>query len=67
MNLQRNQTTKCLSNQEGRTKGEGLTTAKHEGDPLRDDFDTWVAGDKPVGRKPAIFHLLICRLREMCG
>ena len=41
--------------------------AKHEDDPLREDFDTWVAGDKPVGRKPAIFQLLMCRLREMGG
>lgn len=33
--------------------------AKHENDPLRDDFDAWVGGDQPVGRKPAIFSLLI--------
>ena len=40
--------------------------AKHE-DPLKEDFDRWLAGEKVVGRKPVLFHLLMSRFREMCG
>ena len=35
--------------------------AKHEDDPLREDFDRWMEGDKPVGRKTSILHLLFTR------
>ena len=41
--------------------------AKHEDDPLREDFEEWVRKDKIVGRKPTIFHLLMTRFREMKG
>ncbi|MEW8546767.1 MAG: reverse transcriptase domain-containing protein [Candidatus Thiodiazotropha sp.] len=41
--------------------------AKYESDPLREDFDVWVAGQTPAGRKPAIFPLLMSRFREMSG
>lgn len=42
-------------------------SAKHDDDPLREDFDTWIAGDKVVGRKPTIFHLLMTRFNELKG
>ena len=41
--------------------------AKNEEDPLRQDFDRWLAGEKVVVRKPVIMHLLMSRFREMCG
>ena len=41
--------------------------AKHEDDPLREDFDRWMEGDKPVGRKTSILHLLFTRFRELSG
>ena len=42
-------------------------SAKHDDDPLRAEFDAWISGDSPVGRKPTIFHLLMTRFREMSG
>ena len=42
-------------------------SAKHEDDPLRAEFDAWISGDSPLGRKPTIFHLLVTRFREMSG
>ena len=39
--------------------------AKHEDDPLREDFDRWMEGDKPLGRKTSILHLLFTRFREL--
>ena len=41
--------------------------AKHEDDPLKEDFDKCVRNDSLVGRKPTIFHLLMTRFREMKG
>ena len=41
--------------------------AKHEDDPLREYFDRWMEGDKPVGRKTSILHLLLTRFRELSG
>ena len=41
--------------------------AKHEEDPLREDFEEWVRQGKIVGRKPTILHLLMTRFREMKG
>ena len=41
--------------------------AKHDDDPLREEFDKWVGQDRIVGRKPTIFHLLMTRFREMKG
>ena len=41
--------------------------AKHDDDPLREEFDKWVGQDMIVGRKPTIFHLLMTRFREMKG
>ena len=41
--------------------------AKHDDDPLREEFDKWVGQDRIVGRKPTIFHLLTTRFREMKG
>ena len=41
--------------------------AKHEEDPLREDFEEWVRQSKIVGRKPTILHLLMTRFRKMKG
>ena len=42
-------------------------SAKHEDDPIREEFNTWIGGGNTIGRKPTIFHLLMCRFREMSG
>ena len=42
-------------------------SAKHEDDPIREEFNTWIRGGNTVGRTPTIFHLLMCRFREMSG
>ena len=41
--------------------------AKHSDDPLKEEFETWMAGNNNNGRKPVLFHLLMSRLREMKG
>ena len=38
-----------------------IISAKHEDDPIREGFNTWIGGGNTVGRKPKIFHLF----REM--
>ena len=42
-------------------------SAKHEKDPLKEEFIRWSAGDRMAGRRPTIFHLLMSRFREMKG
>ena len=41
--------------------------AKHSDDPLKEEFETWMAGNNNNGRKPVLFHLLMSRFREMKG
>ena len=41
-------------------------SAKHNDDPLKADFDKWIAGDRPVGSKPCVLHLLMSRFRAIC-
>ena len=41
--------------------------AKNWNDSIREEFNTWIGGGNTVGRTPTIFHLLMCRFREMCG
>ena len=40
-------------------------SAKHEDDPIREEFNTWIGGGNTVGRTPTFFHLLMCQFREM--
>ena len=42
-------------------------SAKYDDEPLREEFNDWIAGGNAVGRKPTIFHMLMCRFREMSG
>ena len=42
-------------------------SARHEDDPIREGFNTWIGGGNTIGRKPTIFCLLMCRFREMSG
>ena len=42
-------------------------SAKHEDDPIREVFNTWIRGGNTVGRTQTIFHLLMCRFRKMSG
>ena len=42
-------------------------SAKHEDDPIREEFNTWIRGGNTIGRKPTIFHLLMCWFIEMSG
>ena len=39
--------------------------AKHSDDPLKEEFETWMADNNTNGRKPVLFHLLMSRFREM--
>ena len=41
--------------------------AKHSDDPLKEEFETWMAGNNNNGRKPVLSHLLMSRFREMKG
>ena len=41
--------------------------AKHEDDPLKEDFEEWVRHDRIVGKKPTVFHLLMTRFQEIKG
>ena len=41
--------------------------AEYDDEPLRDEFNDWIGGGNAVGRKPTIFHMLMCRFREMSG
>ena len=36
-------------------------------EPLREEFNDWIGGGNAIGRKPTIFHMLMCRFREMSG
>ena len=42
-------------------------SAKHEEDPLKADFNSWLDNTHTAGRKPTLFHLLMSRFREMSG
>ena len=42
-------------------------SAKHEDNPIREEFNTWIGGGNTVWRTPTLFHLLMCRFREMSG
>ena len=44
-----------------------MIAAKHEEDPLREDFEEWVRQGNIEGRKPTFLHLLMTRFREMKG
>ena len=41
--------------------------AKHNNDPLKDEFEEWMENGITIGRKPVLFHLLMSRFREMKG
>ena len=40
-------------------------SAKHEEDPLKADFNSWLDKGHTTGRKPTFFHLLMSRFQEM--
>ena len=42
-------------------------SAKYDDEPIRQEFNDWIGGGNAVGRKPTIFHTLMCRFREMSG
>ena len=42
-------------------------SAKYDDEPIREEFNDWIGGENAVGRKPTIFHMLMCRFREMSG
>ena len=41
--------------------------AKHNDDPLKEEFEDWMESNNTIGRKPTIFQLLMSRFREMKG
>ena len=41
--------------------------AKHNNDPLKEEFEEWMENGITNGRKPVLFHLLMSRFREMKG
>ena len=41
--------------------------AKHNNDPLKEEFEEWMENGITIGRKPVLFHLLMSRFREMKG
>ena len=43
------------------------TAAKHNNDPLKEEFEEWMENGITIGRKPVLFHLLMSRFREMKG
>ena len=40
---------------------------KHEDDPLKTDFNTWLGRTNLGRRKPTLLYLLMNRSREMAG
>ena len=42
-------------------------SAKYDDEPIREEFNDWIGGGNAVGRKPTIFHMLMCRFREISG
>ena len=42
-------------------------SAKYDDEPIREEFNDWIGGGNAVGRKPTIFHMLMCQFREMSG
>ena len=42
-------------------------SAKYDDEPIREEFNAWIGGGHTVGRKPTIFHMLMCQFREMSG
>ena len=41
--------------------------AKHNDDPLKEEFEDWMESNNTSGRQPTIFQLLMSRFREMKG
>ena len=41
--------------------------AKHNDDPLKEEFEDWMESNNTIGKKPTIFQLLMSRFREMKG
>ena len=42
-------------------------SAKHDDDPLKKEFQEWVASSNIYGRKPTVFQMLMCRFKKMKG
>ena len=36
-------------------------SAKYDDEPIREELNDWIGGGNAVGRKPTIFHMLMCR------
>ena len=41
--------------------------AKHNNDPLKEEFEEWMENSITIGRKPVLFHLPMSRFRELKG
>ena len=41
--------------------------AKHNNDPLKEEFEEWIESSITIGRKSVLFHLLMSRFREFKG